>query len=293
LTVQVTSFGDSQRFDPGGLSTRRDEVGALCREFDRMTVQLQNVHEGLRESNRELEIEIIEHEHATHQLQQHQERLRDLSSELVVAEERERRHLAMELHDRIGQALAVLQMKIELLLQKCSPGPVENEGRKIITAVESIIQDSRSLTFEISPPVLHELGLGPALEWLAEEMSGHSSIHMEVTDRMPISLEEGARTLVFRAVRELLHNVVKHSRARNAWVTLEQIEGDLRVTVRDDGVGFPGWHGEMGKQSHGFGLFSIRERFLSLGGMLQMESTVEGGALVTLSLPLQPKAGKI
>ncbi len=288
LTGQVVSYGKNQNDPIEAPASRSDEIGLLGKEFERMTIQLKGIHDGLKASNLQLAHEVREHSLT-------EKKLRALSSEIVETEERERRHIAEELHDRIGQALAVLQMQLEMLFQygTVSQGIESGKAAKISAAIENIIQDSRSLTFEISPPVLYELGLGPAIEWLAEQMSERYNLEVEVRDRLSVSLDDGTRALVFRSVRELLYNVIRHARAASAWISLEQTTVELRFTVRDDGIGFrPETDVLSESDPSGFGLFSIQERFFQSGGKMEIESPSTGGTIVTLSLPLTSVAEK-
>lgn len=292
LTAQVVAFGKHQRLPGGALSGRRDEIGLLYREFNNMAVQLQEVHQGFRETNVQLEHEVREHKITEKELRLNQERLRALSSEQVKIEERERRRLAVELHDRIGQGLAVLQMQIEILLKQVSSHP-EN-ANTIRTLIESIIHDSRSLIFEISPPVLYELGLGPAIEWLAEEIMAHHDISIEVQGNLETPLEDSIRALVFRSVRELIFNVIKHAEADHAWVRVEETGGNLRIEVRDNGVGFNSEEDALSKKdTTGFGLFSIQERFRQLGGRLDIMPGDKGGTVAALTLALTLSKGNL
>lgn len=288
LTRQVVSYSNHPNNPIEALSRRSDEIGLLGKEFERMTMQLKGVHDGLKASNLQLA-------HEARERALIETKLRALSSEMVKTEERERRRIAIELHDRIGQALAVLQMQLELLFQQnaVTSGVEPGKAAKIRSSIESIIQDSRSLTFEISPPVLYELGLGPAIEWLAEEISQRYDLKVEVRDRLSVTLDDSMRVLVFRSIRELLYNVAKHARAESVWIHLEQTPLDLKCIVKDDGIGFRLEANALSESdSAGFGLFSIRERFFQFGGKMDIESPRAGGTVVTLSLPLASVIGR-
>jgi signal transduction histidine kinase len=143
------------------------------------------------------------------------------------------------------------------------------------------------LTFKISPPILYELGLEAALEWLTERFGReHGLLTFFESDRQPKSLDEDLKILVFQAVQELLVNVVKHANARNLKVSVWR-EGDiLQVGVEDDGVGFNPQDLGLRHGEGGFGLFSIRERLRPLGGNLRVSSEPGQGTEVTLSVPL-------
>lgn len=283
LTARVVSFDGKEDLSCGVLFGRKDEIGLLCREFKNLVLQLQAVNREYRETNALLGYEVLKHQKTAKELQVNQERLRALSSELVMTEERERRRLAVDLHDRIGQVLAALRMQIELLMGR-SAYPPENAGQ-IRMLIETLVHDSRSLTFELSPPILYELGLGPAVEWLADEIMEHEEIRVEVEDRLESSFEDSIRAMLFRSIRELLYNVVKHARADQAWVRLSQSGNELRIVVVDNGTGFNWKKGAVElKNSTGFGLFSIQERFRQLGGTFDIRPGEKSGSVVTLSL---------
>jgi signal transduction histidine kinase len=181
-------------------------------------------------------------------------------------------------------------MQVELLLRQVSVDE-ENAG-KVRVLIEKIINDSRTLIFEISPPVLYELGLGSAIEWLAEEIMEHHDIHIEVEDRLEATIEDSIRALIFRSVRELIYNVVKHAEADRAWVGLYHDKSDLKIVIKDNGVGYsPEKDTRTPKSFSGYGLFSIEQRFRQLGGNLEIGPGDDGGTVVTLSLPLALSKG--
>jgi len=180
----------------------------------------------LARANQELHSEIAERKLAEEQLLVHQGRLRSLASELILTEERERHHIATDLHDHIGQTLAVIQMKIDALQVSASMSEQTESLDQISALIDQMDEEIRSLTFELSPPVLYELGLEAGIEWLAEQFQAQHHLRIEVEDdRQPKPLGEDVRTLIFRAVRELLVNVVKHARARLVKVSLRREGG--------------------------------------------------------------------
>ena len=152
-----------------------------------------------------------------------------------------------------------------------------------------MIQDTRSLTFELSLPVLYELGFEAAVEWYAKHVRSQHGIKVDVQkDMLPIPMDDEIKVLLFRSVRELMHNIVKHAQARNARVTIRRVGDDANVEVEDDGVGMqdPRQDSRL-KSNGGFGLFSIRERLHYLGGQVQVESAKGHGTRITLIVPLQ------
>ncbi len=216
---------------------------------------------------------------------QFQQRLRALASQLSLAEERERKRLATGLHDQIGQPLAVLKMRLDALQEPLSYSLLAKHLDRLRDLTNQALQETRSFTFDLSPPLLYEVGLEAALEWLTERFQ--QQYELECTfedDGQPKPLGDDARGLVFWSVRELLMNVVKHAQARTAKVSVWREDDHLRVRVEDDGVGFntADIEGVMRK----FGLFSIRQRLAEFGGQLELESKRRRGTRATLTAPL-------
>lgn len=225
----------------------------------------------------------------------HGEKLRALASELLLAEEKERRRLATDVHDSIGQFLALSKLKLEGL-QHAGDGPVDKDAlAHVLHCMDQAIDHARSLTFQLSPPCLYEMGLEAALEDLAAQTGHLHGFDVQFhDDRSEKPLDEDTKILLFRAVRELLINTVKHAHARGARVSVSRDGDDIRIEVTDDGVGFdPGATPGGGCRGGGFGLFSIRERMLHHGGRMVVVSRPGNGTSVTLSLPLRvpPRAG--
>lgn len=218
----------------------------------------------------------------------YQDNLRSLASKLSLAEARERRRIATEVHDHIGQNLAFA--KIRLTELKRTWGASEYAGRlqQIIDFIDSAIGDIRSLVSELSPPVLYELGFVPAIRQVIHEVLRRHGIACSIEDDgWPKPLGEDMMVLLFQAVRELLINVVKHARASAASVSVTRTDDNIRVQVKDNGIGFDvAKRDPYGIDDMGYGLFSIRERLEPLGGCLDVRSEPGGGTEVTLWGPL-------
>ena len=236
--------------------------------------------------------EINERKRAEGQVAAYQEDLRYLASQLSLAEERERRRLAANLHDRIGHTLALANIKLGELQKSAptiDPNSLGTEIDKVTKLMGQAIRETQSLTFKISPPILYELGLEAALEWLTEQLQEEYGIAASfASDHEPTPLDDDVRILLFQAVNELLVNAVKHAQARNLKVSMQRAGGALKVEVADDGVGFQVPESRVPQQAQGgFGLFSIRERLRPCGGLLEVHSTPGAGARVTLTVPLK------
>lgn len=214
--------------------------------------------------------------------------LQKMASELSLAEERERRQIVLDIHDRIGHNLAALRMSLTSLTSKMEDPETIRSLNEISEMTAQTIQETRTLTFEISPPILYEFGLEAALEWLTEQMKEKYPISISwKTDGLDKPLEEDARVVIFRAVRELLFNVVKHANAQHATVHAQKKGEYIHLDIEDDGVGFPSesLHSSFSKKS-GLGLFWIRHRIDYMGGMVTQESIKPSGSRVTLIFPL-------
>jgi signal transduction histidine kinase len=245
-------------------------------------------------TNRAMRAEIRERRAAEKKIKRYQEQLKRLASELSLTEDRERRAIARDLHDHVGQALALIKMKFLQLHCNSELCRFQDAIEELRVLLDRTIQDIRSLTFEISPPVLYELGLMAAVQWLAEQVQDKSPVTVHVTtegDERP--LRDEVKVTLFKGVRELLHNAVKHGPVSLAWVRLAWSQDAVAVEVRDDGPGFDTSRLLAGgPRRSSFGLFSLRERVGSLGGRLEIESLPGQGTRALLSVPLENHDGR-
>jgi len=233
---------------------------------------------------------------AENNLLEYQAKLKSLASVLTIIEERERRYIAAELHDQIAQSLVVSKMELEMLRESASSGELRRTLGKICNTLGQAIQDTRSLMFELSSPVLNELGLETAVaEWLDEEIQEKHGIKSQFEDDgQPKPLDDDLRALMFRNVRELLLNVVKHAHAHKVKVSIRRVGNQICVSVEDDGIGFdPGKVvATEARAGGGFGLFGIQERLEILGGHIEIDSVPGHGANITLMAPLKQENEK-
>jgi len=218
-----------------------------------------------------------------------EEQLRRLASELSLAEDRERRRLAADLHDHIGQNLAAARIGLSELAASDDTVKASPTLDRIGQLLAETVRATRSLTFQLSPPVLHELGLEAAVAWLVEDIRERYGIAATLRDDgSPKPLDDNLRATLFRAVRELIVNAGKHAKAHHIRVSIERIDSHIRVSVEDDGAGFDVAAVERRRGGlTGFGLFSIRERLAYLGGRMEVWSEVGHGTRVCLSAPLK------
>lgn len=226
----------------------------------------------------------------TQELEAHQIRLRSLATELNLTEQRERRQIALELHDYLAQHLVVCRYQLSQGLQT----PELNTGLKTaLVKADELLGESlaytRSLVAQLSPHVLHEYGLIKALQSLGDHMSTQGLTVKVETDREHIALPEDHAVLLYQSVRELLFNILKHAGVNQAVVTVEVVPPmNVQITVADRGNGFSPVSEKPEVTSTGrFGLFSIYERMLVLDGKLDIDSKIGQGTRVTLTLPCQ------
>jgi len=255
---------------------------ALRRVRDQLEVRVRERTADLVKANEALQAEISERLH-------YQNKLRSLASELSLAEERERRRIATELHDRIVQTLAVTKIKLSAFRELGSSARLLDPLKEVLELINQTIQDTRTLTFELSPPILYELGLVPVVEWLAEKYEKQYGIPLKVKgDDLPDALEADVQIVLFQTLRGLFNNIVKHAQAKNVDVNITRFDSRIQITVEDDGVGFDTSNIHVSMEStSGFGLFNIRERLDHVGGLFEIRSKKDVGTRVVLSAPLK------
>ncbi|MCX7918260.1 MAG: PAS domain S-box protein [bacterium] len=222
---------------------------------------------------------------AEENMKQYQEELRRLAAELTLTEERERRQIAQALHDNIGQILALCKIKLGELEVAPAISKLSDEIRSLI---EQAIQYIRTLTIELSPPILYDVGFEAAIRWLAEQIQLQYNIPIRVKIELKSQpLPHNLQVLLYQLIRELLVNVGKHARARHAKLTLQQEGHVLNIQVADNGIGFSIFEFDINLMKAGkYGLFNVQEQIKNIGGNMQVMSAPGKGTTVTLSVPL-------
>ncbi len=242
--------------------------------------------EELRQLNEKLEQRVAKR---TVELERQNQRLRQLANQLSEAEQQERRRLARTLHDGLQQILIAGKIQLSTFS--------EDDMAETIARLEEIFNEaiyvSRSLSYDLSPPVLYSSDLRQAIHWLARWFLTNHRFEVQVTAEQEVPLvPDHIKNFLFDAVRELLLNAVKHSGVKAASVVLHQDEpGQICLTVTDDGHGFNPDNLDQGEQEvFGFGLFRIRERLIALGGSLTITAKPGDGASFTMVLPVTETA---
>jgi len=214
------------------------------------------------------------------------EELRRLSVRLMSLQDQERRRIARDLHDGLGQELAVAKMVLDKILLQKSAQPPDEAWSQASSIIDRAIQQVRTMSHLLHPPLLDEVGLLSALAWYTEGLSKRSGIEtsLDVQPRDFPRLTSEVETAIFRIVQEALTNVFRHSQAHSVWITLTQKNGTIGVAVRDDGKGIGNRIVELRPDSVGVGIGGMKQRAKELGGQLRL-SNLEPGTLVELQIP--------
>lgn len=214
-------------------------------------------------------------------------RLQTLAYELTVAETRERQRIAHLLHDEIGQLLAMAQFRLGELSQGLSTDANQVSAfEELRMLLNQAAQATRTATFELHSPVLHQLGLEAALQSLAQRLQRSSKMRVHLScDLKDLALADAVLSVLLRTVRELALNAQRHAQAANLWIALGHDDRGLQISVKDDGVGFsPGETSSRFSPEGGFGLVSAEAQMQAIGGQLAIDSSPGCGTTATVTL---------
>ena len=231
--------------------------------------------------------DITEQRKIEDEIRENQRALRALAAELQLAEEQERRRIAQDLHDSIGQILAFSGRELKTL-QKSLPDKTAKSLQEIINQLDGAVEQARTLSFNLSPSTLYDLGFEVAIEDLADRMSIERKIRCHFENcQSPKPLADDVKVLLYRSVRELLINAAKHANADLVKISILRSSSDIYIKVEDDGKGFDtSILNDSSRKTRGFGIFSIDERLKHIGGRLKIESTKGKGTRTILIAPL-------
>lgn len=224
--------------------------------------------------------------HTEDLLRKRNEKLKNLNYELTIAEEKERRKIAEYLHDGLGQTISIAAIKLSSIARgELSPAVTKtlDESAELL---RNAINESRTLVYDLSPPILHEFGLIAAIKWKLEQIEkGYEMNTIFRSDESSITLTTDMKILIYRMVCELLNNTIKHARASLIIVEIMKSVQNIQVRVIDNGKGFNWSQGYSLSDLGGFGLFSLNERLDALQGSMEIESKPHKGVSITLSIP--------
>lgn len=230
--------------------------------------------------------DITRHSQERRDLLQSQSTLRDLTARLVDAREDERRSLARELHDELGQRLTAMKLELAAFERSADPCLPPERLRSMTEMVDDTAAAVRRLSLDLRPPMLDDLGLEAAIEWLAQDYQRRTALRIDLyLDAIPDQLPTKVLTTLYRIVQEALTNIAKHADADHVVISATRDEGLIGLVIQDDGNGFANL--DRRAPSGSFGLIGIHERVRMLGGSFEAGNDAGGGAKLVVKLPLQ------
>lgn len=213
--------------------------------------------------------------------------LRELSARLIAVQESERRGLARELHDEVGQSLSALLLgigNVAAVLSPDSKSDAQAQLNELRSLTERTVATVRDMSLLLRPPMLDDLGLIPAVQWQAREVARTNNLAVRVeADGLPEDLPDEQKTCIYRIVQEALHNVTRHAKAKSVVIQLSRNAEELLLTIQDNGQGF------VPEREKGAGLLGMEERVTHLHGSFRVDSAPGEGASIRVQLPLSPR----
>jgi two-component system CheB/CheR fusion protein len=285
--VLLTQASRSRELEHKGIYLRRIvPYRAAGADIAGVVITFTDITEAKRAAQEEIKAKAAANERLEERVRERTEELGRLARELALAEVRERQTIARDLHDGLGQELNAVSIKLDALRGTSEARPSHQALDEIAKLLEGVVREMRSLTAQLNPPVLEQLGLVPAIEWLAEEMRKTYRLEVELDDDFaPKPLDSVTASILFRAVRELLINVVRHAKVKIARVATRYADGHLTLEIIDEGAGFS-QSGTQPGSSVGLGLATLRERIAYIGGTLQINSERDCGTTATIKVPM-------
>lgn len=273
------------------VTKRKIAEESLKRALGEMEQRVKERTADLEKANEKLSLEVSERKKVEEKIMDYQLKLRSMTAQLLLAEERQRKQIAEKLHDDAIQTLVFLKMKINDLQELSSSKGFAQILDQLDEQTAELIQRMRTLTFDLGSPILYDLGLAAAIkDWLTREIGEKHGIETSFeNDQAPKPMDDDLKTLLYRSVRELLANVVKHAKAKKIKVSKTKDKNNVIITVKDDGIGFNVAKKELKYDvaTGGFGLFTINERLGQYNGTLNIESMHGKGTKITLTAPLK------
>ena len=262
-------------------------------ELTRVNGELQTKIKELEKVNKELQVEITERKELHRALNESKKTLRHMSTHLIRAQEKERKRIALELHDELGQDLSLLKLKIGSIKKALPQDQTElkNACKGISDYIVQMVENVRRLSRDLSPRIIDDLGLSSALRWLAESSARHMNIEPLIEmDDIDSLISPEAQVTLYRIFQEAMTNVVKYAKATRIWISVrkDEMQDILTFIVKDNGVGFDLEHfaGHISTEK-GLGLAGMNEHARMLGGSFAISSQKGIGTTITISVPIE------
>lgn len=231
--------------------------------------------------------DITDQKLANRRLLDYQENLKSMTHELNTIEEKTKQQIAIKLHDDIAQAMALSKITLTDITEDMPFSTISKKIDTVQTFLTDAIKNSRDLTYEISPPILHELGLGEAIKWHVKQIRKIFDIKFQLRGiQETLGLPDNIKNLLYKSIVELTNNIIKHSNATLVTISFNQFKNIFRIIVKDNGVGFNNTYGNNISKDKKFGLFSTGERIKYIGGELIIDTKIKKGAKITIKIPI-------
>ncbi len=292
FTGLMTTIGNTKCLIGMGMdiTERRKFEEALRKANDELEDRVSERTAALAKANELLERDIVERRRTEEQLRESEKKLRYLSTELMTAQEKERKRIAGELHDSIAASLSAIKLGIEKILSEMEQNKLREGLSDVVSRVQQINEETRRIMSDLRPSMLDDLGIVPAINWFCREFQ---KIYSNVSIQKRIEIEEDRipdmlRTPIFRICQEALNNVAKHSKATVVTLSLQKSDKRIALNIEDNGKGFNfEERATTGDSRKGLGLVSMRERAELSGGCFNIESTTRKGTVICVWWPLK------
>jgi len=260
----------------------------------KVMLRIKNAEDLLREQNLKLKTNVSKLKEAKKvqkdnliKIQSYQEKLKKLNSELLQTEEKERKTIAGFLHDGIGQTLSIAHIQLTSLLNKEIDEKIHKTINDSSNLIDNAIKETRLLTYDLSPPILYELGLIPAIKWKLNQVKIESGITIKfINTTKSLDLNANSSILAYRIFCELLINIKKHAEASMIIVEIAKVKKMYYISVADNGKGFDYVTTNKNVLQKGYGLFSINERIESINGNFVLKSNKGEGTKAIIKIPI-------
>ncbi len=297
----VSAFGDDSNIRIKGLNAGAD--GFITKPYHmaelvaltNVMLRIKSAEDLLRTKNKDLEVNILRLKDAEKiqkksykQIKKYQKNLKRLNIELTLAEEKEKKLIAGYLHDGIGQTLSIANIKLTSLLNKNIEEQTKKSISEISQLIDSAITDSRLLTYDLSPPILYELGLIEAIKWKLNKLNEKANIAISYeSDINEIKVDANNSIIIDIIIRQLFLNILKHAKANLIFVKITIVRKNYYISIVDDGIGFDFMVDSKLNKTKGFGLFSINERINSINARFNIKSNRGKGTIATIVIPIK------
>jgi len=266
---------------------RRKAEESLRRSFEELEIRVQERTVELKKANKALRAKIAQHRRAEKALRESENRLRLLSSQLLTIQERERKRVAQELHDGIGQKLAAIKFSIEKAMQQQGKRKIRANGEfieLIIPMIQESVEEVRRIQLDLRPPILDDLGILAVISWFCREFE---KVYPAIRIEKEIEIQEDEvsvplKTIMYRVMQEAMNNIAKHSQASLVRFSLKKSRNRIEFVIEDNGIGF-----DLEKSKTGFGVGSMKERIQLSGGTFTVQSIKGSGTVILASWPIK------